>query len=225
MRSFILTSKYFKNHRGQSHKTNTALVALTSLYVIGAAVALSAPYWVSSTSMLAPLAAFAATPLGIGVLAFVAIALTSLAISAIIKNNEISELKAPKIVVNNDRKNSKETALLVTEDILMEMARNNQVKDEEGKVEKDKYYIDFSLEGKNYRIIVSMSQLINKLGNTLLFEINSLKEKNDESKFETVDKTEWNKTLGLDKKGAKEVNTYLGSVIAKQVAQEKRLDS
>ncbi len=37
----------FKNHRGQFHKTNTALVALTSLYVIGAAVALSAPYWVS----------------------------------------------------------------------------------------------------------------------------------------------------------------------------------
>lgn len=35
----------FKNHRGQFHKTNTALVALTSLYVIGAAVALSAPYW------------------------------------------------------------------------------------------------------------------------------------------------------------------------------------
>lgn len=65
----------FKNHRGQFHKTNTALVALTTLYVIGAAVALSSPYWVSSTCTLAPLAAFAATPLGIGVLATVAIAL------------------------------------------------------------------------------------------------------------------------------------------------------
>ncbi|WP_353285388.1 hypothetical protein [Wolbachia endosymbiont (group A) of Beris morrisii] len=215
----------FKNHCRQFHKTNTALVALTSLYVIGAAVALSAPYWVSSTSMLAPLAAFAATPLGIGILAIVAIALVSSAIYAILKNNEISELKAPKIVVNNDRKNSKETALLVTEDILMEMARNNQVKDEEGKVEKNKYYIDFSLEGKNYRIIVSISQFINRLGNTLLFKIDSLEVKNKEGKFETVDETEWNKTLGLDKKGAEEVNTYLGSPIVKQVASEEKAKS
>lgn len=215
----------FKNHCGQFHKTNTALVALTALYVIGAAVALSSPYWVSSTSMLAPLAAFAATPLGIGILAIVAVALVSSAMYAISKNNEISELKAPKIVVHNDRKNSKETALLVTEDILMEMARNNQVKDEEGKVEKGKHYIAFSLEGKNYRIIVDINQLTNMLGNTLLFKISSLKEKNDEGKFEAVNETKWNKTLGLDKDGAKEVNTYLGSVIAKQVAQEKRLDS
>lgn len=69
--------------------------------------------------MLAPLAAFAATPLGIGVLAFVAIALTSLAISAIIKNNEISELKAPKIIVND----SKQAALLVTKEVYEEMKK------------------------------------------------------------------------------------------------------
>lgn len=50
-----------KKHR---HKTNIALVALTSLYVIGTAVVLSTPYWVSSTSLLAPIAVFAATPLG-----------------------------------------------------------------------------------------------------------------------------------------------------------------
>ncbi|WP_264377750.1 hypothetical protein [Wolbachia endosymbiont (group B) of Philonthus cognatus] len=39
-----------KTHR---HKTNIAIVAFTSLYVIGTAVALSTPYWVSSTSILA----------------------------------------------------------------------------------------------------------------------------------------------------------------------------
>ncbi len=73
----------FKNHRGQFHKTNAALATFTALYVIGAAVALSAPYWVSSTSMLAPLAAFAATPLRMGVLAFVAAALTYLVLLVI----------------------------------------------------------------------------------------------------------------------------------------------
>ncbi len=212
----------FKNHCGQFHKTNTALVALTSLYVIGAAVALSAPYWVSSTCTLAPLAAFAATPLGIGILAIVAVALVSSAMYAISKNNEISELRAPKIVVNNDRKNGKETALLVTKDTFKEMARNNQVKDEEGKVEKGKHYIAFSLEGKNYRIIVDINQLTNTLGNTLLFEIGSLKEKNDEGKFEAVNETKWNKTLGLDKDGAKGVNPYLGSLIVEQVASQQQ---
>ncbi|WP_338406020.1 MULTISPECIES: hypothetical protein [unclassified Wolbachia] len=208
----------FKNHCGQFHKTNTALVALTALYVIGAAVALSSPYWVSSTSMLAPLAAFAATPLGIGILAIVAIALTSLAIYAISKNNKTSELNAPKIVDND-----KQAALLVTKDTFTEMASNNQVKDEKGKVEEGKCYIDFSLEGKNYRIIVNnLPDKGNTVGNTLLLSINSLEEKNDEGKFEAVNKTEWNKTLGLDKEGAKEVNTYLGSLIVEQVASQQQ---
>ncbi|WP_353273589.1 hypothetical protein [Wolbachia endosymbiont (group A) of Agelastica alni] len=208
----------FKNHCGQFHKTNTALVALTALYVIGAAVALSSPYWVSSTSMLAPLAAFAATPLGIGILAIVAIALTSLAIYAISKNNKTSELNAPKIVDND-----KQAALLVTKDTSTEMASNNQVKDEKGKVEEGKCYIDFSLEGKNYRIIVNnLPDKGNTVGNTLLLSINSLEEKNDEGKFEAVNKTEWNKTLGLDKEGAKEVNTYLGSLIVEQVASQQQ---
>ncbi|WP_265025607.1 hypothetical protein [Wolbachia endosymbiont (group A) of Bibio marci] len=212
----------FKNHRDQSHKANTALVAFTSLYVIGAAVALSSPYWVSSTSMLAPLAAFAATPLGIGVLAFVAIALTSLAISAIIKNNEISELKAPKIIVND----SKQAALLVTKEVYEEMKKDNQVKDEKGKVKEGKYYIDFSLEGKNYRIIVDDQPTNNMMmGNILLFKIDSLEVKSKEGKFETVDEAEWNKTLGLDKNGAKEVNTYLGSVIVEQAASEDKTKS
>ncbi|WP_265023398.1 hypothetical protein [Wolbachia endosymbiont (group A) of Epistrophe grossularia] len=113
--------------------------------------------------------------------------------------------------------------LLVTKDAFREIARNNQVKDEEGKVEKDKYYIDFSLEGKNYRIIVDIDQLTKTLGNTLLFKIDSLKEKNDEGKFEAVNETKWSKTLGLDKDGAKEVNTYLGQLISvEQVASQQQ---
>ncbi|WP_341817862.1 hypothetical protein [Wolbachia endosymbiont (group A) of Andrena fulva] len=200
----------FKNHCGQLHKANTVFVAFTAIYVIGGLAILSTPLWRPSTCKLA---AFAATPLGMGVLAFVAAALTYLAIYAISKNNEISELKALKVI--ND-------GLLVTEDAFREIARNNQVKDEEGKVEKDKYYIDFSLEGKNYRIIVDINQFTNKLGNTSLFEIDSLEVKNKEGKFETVDKTEWNKTLGLEKEGAKEVNTYLGSLIVEQVASQQQ---
>ncbi len=205
----------FKNHRGQFHKTNTALVALTTLYVIGAAVALSSPYWVSSTCTLAPLAAFAATPLGIGVLATVAIALVGLAIYAISKNNEISELKAPKIVVKDDK-----VMLQVTKEVYEEIKKNNQHKDEKGNVEEGKYYIDFSLEGKNYRIIVG-DQPINTLGNTLSFNIDSLEVKNKEGKFEAA-KEGQNETLGLNKDGAKEVNTYLGSLIVEQVASEQK---
>ncbi|WP_341823767.1 hypothetical protein [Wolbachia endosymbiont (group A) of Agelastica alni] len=90
----MLTSKYFKNHRGQLHKANTVFVAFTAIYVIGGLAILSTPLWRPSTCKLA---AFAATPLGMGVLAFVAAALTYLAIYAISKNNEISELKAPKV--------------------------------------------------------------------------------------------------------------------------------
>ncbi|WP_264718675.1 hypothetical protein [Wolbachia endosymbiont (group A) of Lasioglossum morio] len=177
----------------------------------GGLAILSTPLWRPSTCKLA---AFAATPLGMGVLAFVAAALTYLAIYAISKNNEISELKALKVIKDG---------LLVTKDAFREIARNNQVKDEEGKVEKDKHYIDFSLEGKNYRIIVDIDQLTKTLGNTLLFKIDSLKEKNDEGKFEAVNETKWSKTLGLDKDGAKEVNTYLGQLISvEQVASQQQ---
>lgn len=204
----------FKNHRGQFHKTNTALATFTALYVIGAAVALSAPYWVSSTSMLAPLAAFAATPLGIGILAIVAVALVSSAMYAISKNNKISEFKAPKIVVDGEAK------LLVTKEVYEEIKKNNQHKDEKGEVIKDEYRIYFSLEGKNYRIIVG-DQPINTLGNTLSFNIDSLEVKNKEGKFEAA-KEGQNETLGLNKDGAKEVNNYLGSLIVEQVASEQK---
>lgn len=49
--------------------------------------------------------------------------------------------------------------------------------------------------------------------------------KNKEGEFEAVNKTEWNKTLGLDKDDAKEANTYLGSLIVEQVASEEKAKS
>ncbi|WP_265023397.1 hypothetical protein [Wolbachia endosymbiont (group A) of Epistrophe grossularia] len=63
----------FKNHCGQLHKANIVFVAFTAIYVIGGLAILSTPLWRPSTCKLA---AFAATPLGMGVLAFVAAALT-----------------------------------------------------------------------------------------------------------------------------------------------------
>ncbi len=207
----------FKNHRGQFHKTNTALVALTSLYVIGAAVALSAPYWVSSTSMLAPLAAFAATPLGIGVLAFVAIALTSLAISAIIKNNKISEVKAPKIVTKDDN-----IMLQVTKEVYEEMKKNNQNKDKDGNVVKDEYRINFSLGDKNYYITGEIGDGKAAFSDTVFLDINSLAVKNDKSEYVPIDdKSKQLEELGLNKEENKGVNTYLGSLIVEQVAKGK----
>lgn len=204
----------FKNHHGQFHKTNTALVALTSLYVIGAAVALSSPYWVSSTSMLA---AFAATPLGIGVLAFVAIVLTSLAIYAISKNNKISEVKAPKIVKDNDK-----AELLVTKEVYEDIKANNQNKNEKGEVIKDEYRIYFSLEGKDYYVTGEIGDGKAAFGDTVFLGINSLAKKNDKGEYVSISDNEKQlEELGLNKGENKGVNTYLGSLIVEQVASEQ----
>ncbi|MGL9688610.1 MAG: hypothetical protein ACR5K6_02465 [Wolbachia sp.] len=192
----------FKNHRGQFHKMNTALVVLTSLYVIGAAVALSSPYWASSCPVLAPLATFAATPLGMSILAFVAIALTGLAIRAISKNNEISEEKAPKITKDG---------LLVRRDVYEEMKKNNQVKDDNGNAKSDQYYIDFNLGDKNYRVIIG-DKLDEERGNTLLFKTYSLEMKGTDGKYAPVaNKNKELEALGL-KQSSDEINTYLGKL-------------
>ncbi|WP_264338514.1 hypothetical protein [Wolbachia endosymbiont (group A) of Cheilosia soror] len=140
--------------------------------------------------------------------------LAYLAIYTISRNNKISELKAPKIVVNGEAK------LLVTKEVYEEMKKDNQVKDN---AEEDKWYIDFSLKGENYRIAVD-GQFDNDetIGNTLLLSINSLEVKNKKGKFEAIEE-EWDKTLGLDKDGAKEVNTYLGQLISvEQVASQQQ---
>ncbi|WP_425383953.1 hypothetical protein [Wolbachia endosymbiont (group B) of Eupithecia inturbata] len=179
----------FKNHR---HKTNIALVALTSLYVIGTAVALSTPYWMSSTSILAPIAVFAATPLGISVLAFVAVALVSLAIYSIIKNNKISEPKTPNIVIIS---NKGDLFAKVKDEDFEYIKKHNQNKKQNGSIITDEYLIYFSLESKSY-YITATSKEMNK--NDVLLKINSLGRKNDKDPYDLIheDKQEL-KTLGL----------------------------
>ncbi|WP_264376836.1 hypothetical protein [Wolbachia endosymbiont (group B) of Aricia agestis] len=173
----------FKNHRGQLHKTNTALLVLTSLYVIGAAVALSSPYLMSSTYILAPLAAFAATPLGMSVLAFVTVALISLAIYSFMKNNEISELKAPRIVAGSSQRY---LMLQVTNKDLEFIEKNY-------KNENGEYTIDFTnskgevFKAESYgqiRYIGNPDPIL--LGNTKLLDIHQLYKKKGDSTFEQI---------------------------------------
>ncbi len=205
----------FRNHRGQLRKMNVALVALTSLYVIGATAAFSAPHWVSSTSALTPLAAFAATPLGIGILATVAVALVGLAMYAISKNNKISELEAMKFVVDSGN-----VKLQMTKKEFEYIKRNNKNRDKDGRIVEGEYRIDFAnSEGKECYVIVT-SEKSHEMGNTLLLNISSLNMKNNEGKY--VAQTDMSKALGLDRVGAKEFNTYLNSVIVGQtVGQEQ----
>ncbi|MGL9717643.1 MAG: hypothetical protein ACR5K9_02950 [Wolbachia sp.] len=170
----------------------------------------------SSTCTLAPLAAFAATPLGIGILATVAVALIGLAIYAIMRNNKISELKAPKIVNEKGQ-----LVLLLTRDVLDEVKENNQHKDEKGQLIANEYCLYFNLEGKSYRVIVG-DNATDELGNTLLLNINSLEVKNDEGKYVPIsDKSKQLEELDLNKNDAKEFNTYLGSVVVEQAGQSQ----
>lgn len=207
----------FKNHRGQFHKMNTALVALTSLYAIGAVVALSSPYWASSYPALAPLAAFAATPLGIGILATVAVALIGLAVYAIRKNNEISELKAPKFVIINGK-----VKVQVAEAVLKEIKENNKNKDKDGKVIEGEYRIDFTnSEGKECYVIVT-SEKSQGMGDAEFLSIKSQAMKNSSGEYGSIDESNLLKTLGLGtgEKDAKVFNTYLEKVVV-QAAQSQ----
>lgn len=213
--------RIFTNHCGNYHKMNIALVALTSVYVIGAAVALSSPYWVSSTCTLAPLAAFAATPLGIGILATVAVALVGLAVYAISKNNKTSELNAPKIVVKDDK-----VMLQVTEEVYEDIKANNKNKDKDGKTVESEYRINFSLDGKDYYVTGKIGDGKAVFGDTLLLDINSLAVKNDKGEYVPIsDTSKQLEELGLNKKENKGVNTYLGSSIVEQFASEGQAKS
>ncbi|UIP92787.1 hypothetical protein JSQ73_000055 [Wolbachia endosymbiont of Anopheles demeilloni] len=190
-----------KNHL---YKTNIALAALTSLYVIGTAVALSTPYWVSSTSLLAPLAVFAATPLGISVLAFVAVALVSLAIYSIIKNNEISELRAPRIVTGSYQRY---LMLQVTD-------KDLEFIEEIYKNENGEYIIDFTNSKGEIFKAASYGQIKYKdnpdpilLGNTKFLDLHQLYKKKGDSIFEQINCRQELETLGLgvEENDAKEV--------------------
>ncbi|QKX01416.1 hypothetical protein GOY13_00265 [Wolbachia endosymbiont of Cruorifilaria tuberocauda] len=205
----------FRNHRGQLRKMNTALVVLTTMYVVGVTAAFSAPHWVSSTSALAPLAAFAATPLGIGILATVVIALIGLAIYAISRDNKISELEAMKFVVDSGN-----VKLQVTGDEFEYIKKNNKNKDKDGKSIDGEYRIDFSNSDGRECYVIVVSEKSKEMGNTLLLNITSLNMKDDDGKY--VTQADMLKALGLDKTGAKEFNTYLNSIIIGQpVSQEQ----
>lgn len=205
-----------KTHR---HKTNIAIVALTSLYVIGTAVALSTPYWVSSTSILAPIAVFAATPLGISVLAFAAVALASLAIYFIIKNNEISEPKIPSIVIKSCEG---DLFVKVKDEDFEYIKKHNQNKNQDGSVILDEYRIDFILESHSYYITATSKEMNDDYG---LLKINSLGRKNDKDEYKLIheDKQEL-KTLGLysEENDAKELTIRLvPSLIVKSSEDEQ----
>lgn len=168
--------------------------------------------------MLAPLAAFAATPLGMSVLAFVAVALIYSAISAIIKNNEISELKAPKVVEKDGK-----VMLQVTKEVYEEIKANNQNKDKDGKTVEGEYRINFSLEGKDYYVTGKIGDGKAEFGDTVFLDINSLAVKNDKGEFEPIaDQSKKLEELGLNKEENKGVNTYLGSLIVEQVASQQQ---
>ncbi|WP_264331126.1 hypothetical protein [Wolbachia endosymbiont (group B) of Erebia ligea] len=207
-----------KTHR---HKTNIAIVALTSLYVIGTAVALSTPYWVSSTSLLAPLAVFAATPLGISVLAFAAVALASLAIYFIIKNNEISEPKIPSIVIKSCEG---DLFVKVKDEDFEYIKKHNQNKNQDGSVIPDEYRIDFILESHSYYITATSKEMDNNNG---LLKINSLGRNNDKGEYELI--PEYKKkleTLGLgsEENGPKEliIRPMPSSIVKSPEAEQQK---
>ncbi|WCR58008.1 hypothetical protein [Wolbachia endosymbiont of Ctenocephalides felis wCfeJ] len=201
----------FKSHRGQLHKTNTALVVLTSMYIVGAAVALSAPYWVSATSALAPLAAFAATPLGIGILATVSAALIGLAVYSIIRNNEVSAVKAPKIIKGIDGK----PVLQFKREVFKEM-ESYKYKDGKGKEIEGKCW-ERSLRGKHYRFIFG-DKPDEELGDTLLLPVVSLEVKKD-GKFEKIEPGKQMAELGFkDNNDYQEINTHLDKLFIYEVS-------
>ncbi|WP_241653843.1 hypothetical protein [Wolbachia endosymbiont of Nilaparvata lugens] len=147
----------------------------------------------SSTSLLAPIAVFAATPLGISVLAFAAVALASLAIYFIIKNNEISEPKIPSIVIES----CKGDLFLKAKDEDFEyITKHKQNKNQDGSVIPDEYRIDFAFKDKSYYITAKNESGISD--NNSCLKINSLAVKNDEGEFKLIDGSDQQlKTLSL----------------------------
>lgn len=173
--------------------------------------------------MLAPLAAFAATPLGMSVLAFVSIALIYSAISAIIKNNEISELKAWKIISVNDA----QSVLQITEGELKYIEENNKNKDKDGNLIDDEYRIDFvNQKGKEGYIIVTKIHR-EVLAAIMLLPIKSQAMKNDEGEYVPIGNGKLVNELGLRTKenDARGFDFYLQEAVVEQVASEEKAKS
>ncbi len=178
----------FKNHR---HKTNIALAAFTSLFAVGVAVVFSTPYLLS---ILEPITVFGAILLEMGIFAFVAAAVTlvGLAIYPIIKNNEISEPKAPSIVI---RSNKGDLFAKVKDEDFEYIKTHTKNKNQDGSVISDEYRIDFNFESNSYYITAAGKEMDN---NDVLLRINSVGRKNDKGEYELIHKDkEKLKTLGL----------------------------
>lgn len=165
----MLTSK---NHL---QKTNIVLIVLTSLCVIGAATTLSAPCWISSASMIGPI--------GTNLLATVTIALIVSITYSIMKNNEISELKAPRIVTGSYQR----YLMLQVTDKDLEFIEENY------KNENGEYTIDFTnskgevFKAASYnqiRYIDNPDPIL--LGNTKLLDLHQLYKKNGDGIFEEI---------------------------------------
>ncbi|MFP3022984.1 MAG: hypothetical protein ACEY3K_08780 [Wolbachia sp.] len=205
----MLTSKNYLQ------KTNIVLIVLTSLCVIGAATTLSVPCWMSSASMIGPI--------GINLLATVTVALIASVTYSIIKNNEISELKAPRIVTGNYQRY---LILQVTNEDL-EFIENNY------KNENGEYTIDFTnskgevFKAASYdqiRYIDNPDPIL--LGNTKLLDLHQLYKKNGDGIFEEINCEQELETLGLgvEENDAKEVTIeFVPSSIVKspKVEHEK----
>ncbi|WCR59844.1 MAG: hypothetical protein PG978_001292 [Wolbachia endosymbiont of Ctenocephalides felis wCfeF] len=109
---------------------------------------------------------------------------------------------------------------MLTRDVLKEMKENNQHKDEKDKEIEGQYCIYFTnSEGKECRVIISNKMNPLSMGDTLCLPIHSLEVKNKEGKYEDIQQQA--ATLGLNQNGAKEFNTYLGSVVVEQAASQK----
>ncbi|WP_264375629.1 hypothetical protein [Wolbachia endosymbiont (group B) of Sphaerophoria taeniata] len=166
-----------------------------------------------------PIAVFAATPLGISVLAFAAVALVSLAIYSIIKNNKISESKTPNIVII-----SKERGLFaqLKDEDFEYIKKHNKNKHQNGDIITDEYLIYFSLESKSYYITATSKEMDKNDG---LLKINSLGRKNDKDDYDLIheDKQEL-KTLGLYSKenDTKLIITLVPSSIVKSSKAEQQ---
>ncbi|WP_264736117.1 hypothetical protein [Wolbachia endosymbiont (group A) of Rhinocyllus conicus] len=171
--------------------------------------------------MLAPLAAFAATPLGMSVLAFVAVALICLAVYAISKNNEISELKAWKLSVSSDYAHL----------VLQVLSEDSKFIEENYKVD-DKHRIDcVNSKGEVYRITLDGHVKYKDndhpilLGSTYLFRVSSLDVKDGEGKYVSInDRSKQLETLGLglEDQYPKELSiTFMPSTVMQKPAAEQ----
>ncbi|WP_341820642.1 hypothetical protein [Wolbachia endosymbiont (group A) of Myopa testacea] len=162
-----------------------------------------------------------------GVLAFVAAALTYLAIYAISKNNEISELKAWRIVSVSDT----QSVLRITKGEFKYIKENNKNKDKNGNLIYGEYRIDFvNQKGKEgYFIVTKKQEAINDVvPYIMLLPIKSQAMKNDEGgEYVPICNGKLVTELGLSTKenDAKVFDFYLQEAVVEQVTSEEKAKS